>query len=194
VLVVDAEDRFTAMLAQQIGALGPDVVVCTHHRLARGVSTADFDVVVVGPGPGDPGDLNDSRIAALWDLTRRLVAGGTPLLSVCLGHQVLAGLLGLPVRRMPVPAQGTPRDIEFFGRSQRVGCYNTFAAYSDHDRVTTDLVAGPVEVSRDRVSGEVYGLRAPGLRSAQFHPESVLTHDGPGLLADMLTGLLDGAR
>ena len=66
VLVVDAEDRFTAMLAQQVAALGPDVVVRTYDGLATGggpegqgagsgeVSTADFDVVVVGPGPGRP--------------------------------------------------------------------------------------------------------------------------------------------
>jgi phenazine biosynthesis protein phzE len=200
VLVVDAEDRFTAMLANQVGALGPDVVVRPHDSL---VDVRDVDAVVVGPGPGDPRDLNDSRIVALRALTRLLVVGGTPLLSVCLGHQVLADLLGLAVRRMPAPAQGLQRDIDFFGRPERVGCYHTFAAYSEVDVLMPAgaeraqsrtapgpaLPAAPVRVSRDRVTGEVYGLRAPGLRSAQFHPESVLTERGPDLLRDMLTAL-----
>ena len=128
------------------------------------------------------------------DLTRRLVTGGTPLLSVCLGHQVLATLLGLPVRRMPAPAQGVQREIDFFGRRERVGYYNTFAAYSDSDCLATALFAEPVRVSRDRASGEVYGLRAPALRSAQFHPESVLTRGGPELLAGMMAALMEVAR
>jgi phenazine biosynthesis protein phzE len=186
VLVVDAEDRFTAMLANQIRALGPQVLVRPHDSF---VDVRGADVVIVGPGPGDPRDLRDSRIAALRALTRRLLIGGTPLLSVCLGHQVLAGLLGLAVRRMPTPAQGLQRDIDYFGRRERVGCYHTFAAYSDADVVMPALLAEPVRVSRDRVTGEVYGLRASRLRSAQFHPESVLTERGPELWREMLTAL-----
>ena len=187
VLVVDAEDRFTAMLANQIGSLGPDVVVRSHDSL---VDLSDAHAVVIGPGPGDPRDLSDSRIVALGALTRRLLANGTPLLAVCLGHQVLAALLGLAVRRMPVPAQGLQRDIDFFGRRERVGCYHTFAAYSEVDVLSpAGEPAQPVRVSRDRVTGEVYGLRASRLRSAQFHPESVLTARGPGLLHEMLAAL-----
>jgi phenazine biosynthesis protein phzE len=187
VLVVDAEDRFTAMLAQQIGALGPEVAVRPYDSL---VDELEADVVVVGPGPGDPRDLSDSRMVALRTLTRTLVTARVPLLSVCLGHQVLAVLLGLPVRRMPSPAQGVRRDIDFFGRRESVGCYNTFAAYSGHDRLVTPLIPKVVRVSRDGRTGEVFGLRAPGLRSAQFHPESVLTRRGPELLREMLTGVM----
>jgi 2-amino-4-deoxychorismate synthase len=190
VVVVDAEDRFTAMLAQQIAALGPEVVVRPHDSL---VDAPDADAVVVGPGPGDPRDLSDSRIVALRELTRSLVTGRVPLLSVCLGHQVLAVLLGLPVRRMPSPAQGLRRDIDFFGRTESVGCYHAFAAYSDRDRLTTPLIPKAVQVSRDRASGEVFGLRAPGVWSAQFHPESVLTRRGPALLREMLTAVLEAS-
>jgi phenazine biosynthesis protein phzE len=186
VLVVDAEDRFTAMLATQVRALGPDVVVRPHDSL---VDIRDADVVIVGPGPGDPRDLSDSRIAALRALTRRLLRAGGPLLSVCLGHQVLADLLGLAVRRMPAPAQGLQRDIDFFGRRERVGCYHAFAAYSDVDVLVPPLLARPVELSRDRATGEVHAMRARGLRSAQFHPESVLTGRGPGLLREMMIAL-----
>jgi phenazine biosynthesis protein phzE len=198
VLVVDAEDRFTAMLAQQIAAIGPSVVVRPHHSLVdvglAGLDLRGVDLVVVGPGPGDPCDQGDPRIGALHALTRRLLIDQVPTLSVCLGHQVLAVLLGLTVRRRPEPAQGVQREIDFFGRREAVGCYNTFAAYSDRDRLATDLMSTPVEVSRDRATGEVYGLRAPGLRSAQFHPESVLTRHGPDLLRDMLASLLAGGR
>jgi phenazine biosynthesis protein phzE len=186
VLVVDAEDRFTAMLANQVGALGPEVDVRSYDSL---VDFHGVDAVVIGPGPGDPRDLNDSRIAALRALTLRLLVGGRPLLSVCLGHQVLAGLLGLAVRRMPLPAQGLQREIDFFGRRERVGCYNTFAAHSEADVLMPTVLTEPVRVSRDRVTGEVYGLRASRLRSAQFHPESVLTERGPDLLREMLTAL-----
>jgi phenazine biosynthesis protein phzE len=112
-----------------------------------------------------------------------VLADGTPLLSICLGHQVLAGLLGLPPRRRPVPAQGERREIDLFGRTERVGFYNTFAAYSDADTI------GAVEVSRDRYTTEVHALRGPRLWSLQFHPESILTEDGPRILSDVLSSL-----
>ena len=158
------------------------------HR--PGPDEAGYDVLCIGPGPGDPSELRAPKIAALRARTRRALRGGVPLLAVCLGHQVLAGLLGLPPRRRPAPAQGERREIDFFGRAERVGFYNTFAAYSAVDAVTHPLARGAIEVSRDRYTGEVYGLRAPGLRSVQFHPESVLTENGPRILANLFTSML----
>jgi phenazine biosynthesis protein phzE len=134
--------------------------------------------------------VTDPKIAALRELTRTLLVDRIPVLSVCLGHQVLAAVLGLPLRRRPVPAQGEQREIDFFGRAERVGFYNTFAAYADTDRWSCPLVDGPVEVCRNGASGEVYALRAPGIRSVQFHPESVLTRSGPAIIRDLMVPVL----
>ncbi|EZO07453.1 hypothetical protein AJ63_06325, partial [Pseudomonas aeruginosa 3576] len=45
---------------------------------------------------------------------------------------------------------------------------------------------GPIEISRDRETGEVHALRGPRFASMQFHPESVLTREGPRIIADLL--------
>ncbi|HKS99195.1 MAG TPA: chorismate-binding protein, partial [Rugosimonospora sp.] len=106
--------------------------------------------------------------------------------------QVLATVLGLPVRRRPAPAQGTAREIDLFGRPERVGFYHTFAAYSRAARIAVPGLPGPVEVSRELATGEVYALRGPGLCSLQFHPESVLTSQGPAIVREALVRLTDG--
>jgi phenazine biosynthesis protein phzE len=147
----------------------------------------------VGPGPGDPRDRADPRIAALWKLTAELIRDRTPFVSVCLGHQVLAALLGLAVRRRERPAQGLRRPIDHFGRREVVGFYSTFAAYSEADAFGCPELDAPIEVSRDRRTGEVYGLRGPRLRSVQFHLESVLTVDGPRMLSELLLSVLSPA-
>lgn len=185
-LVVDAEDTFTAMLRHQLQALGLVVDVRPHHAVVPAQIADGYDGVLVGPGPGDPQDLADSKIATLHAVVSRLLADRTPFLAVCLGHQVLATVLGLPLVRKIVPSQGQQREIDWFGRRERVGFYNTFSAESRHSWVHSPGTRGPVLVSRDDLSGEVHGLRGEHFASAQFHPESVLTADGPGILAESL--------
>jgi phenazine biosynthesis protein phzE len=97
------------------------------------------------------------------------------------------------LRRLPIPAQGVQREIDFFGRTEPVGFYNTFAAYCDRDAFSTHLVPGLVEVCRNPATGEVHGLRGARLASVQFHPESVLTRHGPRILSEILTWLLGPA-
>ncbi|QNP74739.1 phenazine-specific anthranilate synthase [Streptomyces roseirectus] len=190
VLVVDHEDTFTGMLDHQLCALGLKTTVT---RFDRPLPSAGYDLVVVGPGPGDPRDAAEPRMSALRALTRELLAGSVPFLSICLGHQVLALELGFDLVRRAVPAQGVQRRISLFDRPELVGFYNTYAARSAHDVVPGTGRwgrRGPVEVSRDPGSGEVHALRAPGLRSVQFHPESILTQHGPRILRDLLVPLL----
>lgn len=81
-------------------------------------------------------------------------------------HQVLASSLGLELVRKPSPAQGVQHEIDLFGRRERVGFYNTFAARSQHDLLQRVGLTGPVQVSRDPRSGEVHALRGPGLSAA----------------------------
>ncbi|SCL19815.1 phenazine biosynthesis protein phzE [Micromonospora pallida] len=183
-LLVDGEDTFTGMLAHQLTALGLAVEVRPWHRPGP---VDGHDLVVVGPGPGDPrGD--DTKMTALRATLRTLLDGGRPTLAVCLGHQLLCGLLGLRLHRREAPYQGLQREVELFGDVARVGFYATFTALADTDRL--DTAYGPVRVARDRADGAVHALLGPGFAGVQFHPESVLSPDGMTVLADLIGRLL----
>lgn len=177
------------MLAHQLGALGLTVTLRPWH--AAGPVDA-HDLVVVGPGPGDPGSTTEPKMRTMRGLLADLLAEGRPTLAVCLGHQLLAGLLGLAPHRRDAPYQGLQREVDIFGRARRVGFYSTFTARADADRLATPY--GPVELARDAVDGAVHALRGRGFAGVQFHPESVLSPDGLAVLADLLSGLLPAGR
>ncbi|MFC0002999.1 chorismate-binding protein [Micromonospora siamensis] len=184
-LIVDGEDTFTGMLAHQLRALG---LVVRVRPWQDPVHLDGEDLVVVGPGPGDPRRHTDPKQAAMRGLLSRLLDEGRPTLAVCLGHQLLAGLLGLRLHRREAPYQGVQREVPVFGTPRRVGFYSTFTALADADRLTTPY--GPVELSRDTTDGAVHAVRGPGFAGVQFHPESVLSRDGTPVLAELLAHLL----
>ena len=183
-VIVDGEDTFTAMLAHQMRALGLAVSVVPWD--ATGPLTADL--VVVGPGPGDPRSTADPKMAFLRGLVSGLLAGGRPMLAVCLGQQVLAGLLGLPLHRRAAPYQGVARDVDLFGATRRVGFYSSFTAIGAGSALDTPY--GPVEIARDPADGTVHGLRGATFAGVQFHPESVLSRDGTAVLEELVSALL----
>ncbi|MCX4526976.1 MULTISPECIES: anthranilate synthase family protein [unclassified Streptomyces] len=185
VLVVDAEDTFTAMIEHLLRSFGAEVTV---RRFDEPYAFEPYDLVVMGPGPGDPRDAGHPKIAHLRGAVDTLLAQERPFLAVCLSHQVLSARLGLDLVRREHPNQGVQREIDLFGRRERVGFYNTFASRSDSEKADSDV--GVIEVSRDPETGEVHALRGWGFRSMQFHPEAVLTEDGPRIVGDALTGLL----
>ncbi|MGW4238356.1 anthranilate synthase family protein [Streptomyces sp. NPDC004749] len=182
ILVVDAEDTFTAMIAHQLRSLGPEVAV---RRFDEEYDVDAHDLVVMGPGPGDPRDTDHPKIAHLRASVSRLLRERRPFLAVCLSHQVLASLLGLDLVRRARPNQGVQRAIDLFGRREHVGFYNTFAARCDTDSFARPVL-GDIEVSRDPGTGEVHALRGRGFASMQFHAESVLTQEGPRIVGSLL--------
>ncbi|ARZ67389.1 hypothetical protein SMD11_1728 [Streptomyces albireticuli] len=186
VLVVDAEDTFTSMIDHQLRALGLAVTV---RRFDEPYSFDGHDLVVMGPGPGDPRATAHPKIAHLRGAVATLLGEGRPFLAVCLSHQVLSLRLGLELRRREVPNQGVQRAIDLFGSPERVGFYNTFTARSTTDTVPYGTT-GTVEISRDPATGEVHALRGPHFASVQFHAESVLTQDGPRIVGNLLAGLV----
>ena len=192
VLVIDGEDTFTAMARQIFGSFDCDAVVRRWDSDCDDLES--FDAVIVGPGPGDPNDVADPKIAKLRAVTTRLLAARTPFLSVCLGHQVLCTLLGLAVGCKVVPSQGAQHRISIFGRDERVGFYNTYAANCATDRIPCPRRRGVAEVFRDPDTGEVHGLRGPGFASIQFHAASVLTPGGVRILSTVLSELVSGQR
>ncbi|WP_213450428.1 anthranilate synthase family protein [Rhizomonospora bruguierae] len=190
VLVIDAEDAFTSMMDHQMRALGMSVTV---RRYDQPYDLDGPDLVVLGPGPGDPRADGHHKIDRLRAAARALLARRRPFLAVCLSHQVLCTQLGFALRRREIPNQGVQREIDLFGAPERVGFYNTFAAIGDADRVEIDGV-GPVEVSRDARTGEVHALRGEFFATIQFHAESVLSVDGERILGDLMAGVLAAAE
>ncbi|MEU7580034.1 anthranilate synthase family protein [Streptomyces sp. NPDC041068] len=188
VLVVDAEDTFTSMIGHQLRSMGLEVTV---RRFDEEYSFDGYDIVVMGPGPGDPGDTGHPKMARLHADVRELLRRGGPFLAVCLSHQVLSLALGFELNRLPAPNQGLQKEIDLFGVRERVGFYNTFAAYSHDDKRDVEPV-GVVEVSRDTATGEVHALRGPRFMSMQFHAESILTQDGPRIIAAAIRDVLGG--
>jgi phenazine biosynthesis protein phzE len=189
-LVVDAEDTFTAMLAHLLRASGLRVTVRRFDEPGlREAALAHEGPVVLGPGPGDPGDAADPRMRSLRALTAELVRGHRHgLLGVCLGHELIAAELGLPIVRKAVPFQGAQARISLFGTEETVGFYNSFTARCD-DGAAAGLAARGVEVSRDAATGEVHALRGPGFAGVQFHPESVLTLRGASVVRELVRAL-----
>ncbi|MFT4211359.1 MAG: chorismate-binding protein [Microbacterium sp.] len=171
--VVDAEDRFTTMLAHQLRHLGLLVTVVPWPQ-ATAEALEAADLVVAGPGPGDPRDARQPRIARMREVVASRLDAGTPLLAVCLSHQILADRLGIALVPLDRPHQGLQREVDVFGQPASIGFYNTFTA-----RVVPGTVrAGDAEVSADPVSGDVSALRGPGFASVQGHLESILSRDG----------------
>ncbi|MFJ2542071.1 chorismate-binding protein [Microbacterium sp. NPDC087589] len=172
-IVVDAEDRFTTMLAHQLRHLGLDVTI----RAWNDVDDAELDasdLVVAGPGPGDPRDVESDRITRLRDVVSRRVDARSPLLAVCLSHQILSDRLGIALTPLAAPHQGLQKSVPVFGEDASIGFYNTFTARVMPGTTST----GTVDVSADPESGDVYALRGERFASVQGHLESILSRDG----------------
>ena len=122
--------------------------------------------------------------------------GRIPILGVCLGHQTIADLHGMVVRRHSVLMHGKTSEIHHDGRGVFQGLPNPFVATRYHSLIVDrSSINAEFEVSAWTVQDEVMGLRwrtgpqggsgAP-MDGVQFHPESFLTRSGPALLANFL--------
>jgi phenazine biosynthesis protein phzE len=187
VAILDGEDDFVNMLRHVLGVLGMSSTVVRHEDVTPDALDA-YDLVVVGPGPGDPRDGDQPKIAAFRSAVDVLLERRQPFLAVCLGHQVLCDRLGIPLAYKDIVFQGTQSRVRLDpvlpGREEVVGFYNTFVGRPDGP-----LPEG-VSVATDRTTGDVHMLSGPHYRGMQFHAESILTEDGFDLLRDVIVDLL----
>ena len=192
ILVIDNYDSFTFNLVQALQAAGAEVQVFRNDAIDRaGIEALAGDAattlrgIVLSPGPGDPDDAGVSvdtiRVAA----ERRI-----PLLGVCLGMQSMAVAYGASIVRAPTLVHGEAAEVTHDGAGLLAGMPPGFMAARYHS-LCVDAATLPPELritAISEVDRVVMGLRHVDLplEGVQFHPESVLTPDGPHLLANFL--------
>ncbi len=185
-LLVDNYDSFTWNLAHLFGALpGVDVDVVRNDdpRLDDGV-TARYDGVVVGPGPGRPADAG--RTPAIL---REAARDRRPLFGVCLGLQAIGEAFGGRVVHAPAQMHGKTSEITHDGRDVFANLPSPFTATRYHSLVVShDGFPAALRASAASDDGVIQGVahRDLPIAGVQFHPESVLTGEGPRLAENVV--------
>ncbi|HKQ60848.1 MAG TPA: aminodeoxychorismate/anthranilate synthase component II [Candidatus Polarisedimenticolaceae bacterium] len=184
VLLLDNYDSFTYNLVQALAGLGAEVLVRRNDALAPGDALALGPThLVISPGPGRP-----EQAGVTLELLRVLLPR-VPVLGVCLGHQALGALLGGTVRAAQQLVHGKASPVYHDGRTLYEGLPNPFPAGRYHSlAVAEESLPEELAVSAYTSDGEIMGLRHRTLpaEGVQFHPESVLTPEGPRLLRNFL--------
>jgi len=192
ILVIDNYDSFTFNLVQALEAAGATVRVVRNDAIDRaGIETlaaddeAGLKGIVISPGPSDPDHAGVSMDAVRVASERQI-----PLLGVCLGMQSMAQAYGASIVRAPTLVHGEAAAVTHDGAGLLEGMPPEFMGARYHS-LCVDATTLPPELRVTAMSEEdqvVMGLRHTSLplEGVQFHPESVLTPQGPHLLANFL--------
>ena len=190
--MIDNYDSFTFNLVQALQAAGAAVRVIRNDQVTAAEIEAmatdpaeDLRGIVISPGPGDPDDAGVSVEAVRIAAARRI-----PLLGVCLGMQAMGAAYGASIVRAPTLVHGEASAVTHDGVGMLAGMPADFPAARYHS-LCIDPATLPAELYVTATSpedGVVMGIRHRDLplEGVQFHPESVLTPDGPHLLANFL--------
>ncbi len=187
VLVVDNYDSFVYTLNGYLQQLGAETEVVRNDRIGIAevpARIAEYDAVLLSPGPGTPASAGISI-----PIVRAALAAGSPLLGVCLGHQAIAEALGATVTHADELMHGKTSLIRHDESDFYAGVPQPFRATRYHSLAVVDgTVPDALEVTSRTEGGVIMGLRhreAP-LFGVQFHPESVLTEAGYRMLGNWL--------
>jgi anthranilate synthase component 2/para-aminobenzoate synthetase component 2 len=184
VLLIDNYDSFTYNLVQAFLVLGAEVIVHRNDVLRVEEALAlGATHLVISPGPGTPRDAGASmRMIEAF-------AGRIPIFGVCLGHQSLVEVFGGRVVRAGRLMHGKVSPVTHDGRGLFSGMPPEFPAGRYHSLIAEPAsLPAVLEITARTVEGEIMGVRHRSLpiEGVQFHPESVLTPDGPILMGNFL--------
>ncbi len=184
VVIVDNYDSFTYNLFQYLAELGAKVDVFRHDQITvDGIRDLGPTHLVISPGPKTPDEAGISLDAI------REMAGEVPILGVCLGHQAIGQAFGGRVVRGEEPVHGKTSEIEHDGRTVFAGLPDPMTATRYHSLVVErETLPDVLEVSAWCDGDVIMGLRHRDLpvEGVQFHPESILSAEGRGLLGSFL--------
>ncbi|MDV3123358.1 aminodeoxychorismate/anthranilate synthase component II [Mycobacterium sp. 21AC1] len=190
ILVVDNYDSFVFNLVQYLGQLGVDAQVWRNDDERLGTdadiakAAAEFDGVLLSPGPGTP-----ERAGASIPLVRACAEARTPLLGVCLGHQAIGVAFGGTVDRAPELLHGKTSVVHHSDTGVLKGLSDPFTATRYHSlTILPETLPADLEVTARTDGGVIMAVRHLELpiHGVQFHPESILTEGGHRMLANWL--------
>ena len=184
IILLDHQDSFVHLLAGRLARLGAQTRVIADDSLSlEELDALTPDGIVLSPGPRIPEECH-LAIATVQQLGRK-----TPILGVCLGHQVIVTALGGRVSRAAHPRHGMTSAITHDGLGVYAGLPQPFRATRYHSLAAErNSLPDELPVTSTADDGEVMGVRHREwpVEGVQFHPESVLTDSGSDLLANWL--------
>jgi anthranilate synthase/aminodeoxychorismate synthase-like glutamine amidotransferase len=184
ILLIDNYDSFTYNLVQAFLVLGAEVDVRRNDAISiEEALRLDPTHLVISPGPGTPRDAGISMRMI------RAFTGRVPIFGVCLGHQSLVEEFGGKVVRAARLMHGKVSAVMHDGKGLYSGMRQDFEAGRYHSLIAAPAsIPAELEVTARTSEGEIMGVRHKSLpiEGVQFHPESVLTPDGPALMANFL--------
>ena len=183
ILLIDALDSFTYNLVQAFETLGVSVEVVRHDAITLDEAEAKRPAaIVLSPGPGHPTESPGHMAIASSSLA-------IPVLGVCLGHQALVAASGGRVIHAREPLHGEATPLQHEGEGLFAGIAQGFPVGRYHSLIAdSDTLPGCWRVTARTEGGEIMAIAHRSLPrwGVQFHPESILTPDGPALLANFL--------
>jgi anthranilate synthase/aminodeoxychorismate synthase-like glutamine amidotransferase len=183
-LVIDNYDSFTYNLVQYLGELGQQVRVVRNDEVSVDeVERMCPEAIVISPGPCTP---NEAGISL--EVISRL-AGKTPILGVCLGHQSIGQVFGGKVIRAKEVVHGKTSRVFHDDKGLFAGLPNPFEATRYHSLIVErSSLPDCLEITAKTWDEEIMGLRHKTMpvEGVQFHPESFLTKVGKDLLRNFL--------
>ena len=183
-LLIDNYDSFTYNLYQYLSELGAEVRVERNDRITLAeVEAMAPERIVISPGPGTP------KEAGLSNEIIRTFAGKVPILGVCLGHQCIGQAFGGVVAGAGEIMHGKTSVVHHDGKGVFEGLPEPFEAIRYHSlAIQPDTVPDSLEVTARTGKGIIMGVRHKEylVEGVQFHPESIMTDVGKGLLGNFL--------
>jgi para-aminobenzoate synthetase component 2 len=184
ILLIDNYDSFTYNLVQAFLVLGAEVQVDRNDLISvEDAVLQGHTHLVISPGPGTPRDAGVSmRMIEAF-------AGRIPIFGVCLGHQSLVEVFGGRVVRAARLMHGKVSPVAHDGKGLFTGMPQDFQAGRYHSLIAeASSIPSVLEVTARTAEGEIMGVRHRSLpiEGVQFHPESVLTPEGPILMGNFL--------
>jgi len=186
-LLLDNYDSFTYNVYQLLTNIGAEVEVVRNDVTTVGeIRAKKYKGIVISPGPGLPKDAGITE-----DVIREL-GTETPILGICLGHQAIGEVFGGKVVRAKEIVHGKASPIRHHG----TGIYRNVHAGTQVARyhsliIERESLPDVLEITSDLGDGTIMGVRHKTLpiEGIQFHPESILTHDGRAMMENYLTDI-----